>query len=147
MGISVASVNTGEFGDLIGFMKEVNPEKYGATAVLIARSSPYPVQWMNQDGIQEVDINPILMAEFGSGFLASDAGAGAENAEIALKLGMGQGTFPGQTHAFQDGGWKWMDLDGEWHESIGIAPSMPVWKAYIEIKSDIEAVAKAVFGA
>jgi hypothetical protein len=84
------------------------------------------------------------MAEFGSGWEASDA-SGQPNAEAARRLGMGQGSFPGQTHAFDKDGWWYKDLDGEWHNTTGITPSMPMWNALIAMENDIVNVARQVY--
>ena len=144
MGISVASMNTGDYTNYIEFSKEVNPEKYGATAIMKASSENIVRRWLTKEGVMEAEVSPILMAEFGSGNYASNAGSGQPNASLAMQLGMGQGTFPGQTHAF-DEEWHWLDLSGEWHSSSGEIPTMPVFKAFLEMENDVKMVAKEVF--
>ena len=59
---------------------------------------------------------------------------------------MGTGTFPGQTHAEDPEGWWYQTLDGVWHHSKGIAPTMPMAKAQAEIYDQIASVAREVFG-
>lgn len=145
-GIQIARDNSGgEYGAFITFTKAVNPSQYGATAILLATSGTITVQWMSYGKVKSADVSPLLMTEFGSGFMASDA-SGKGNADIATTLGMGQGTFPGQTHAFDAGGWHWQDLDGEWHSSTGIEPSMPVFSALISMEMEIISIARGVFG-
>ena len=91
--------------------------------------------WVNQEGIQIRQVNPLLMAEFGSGQFADDS---------HFKIGMGRGTFPGQKHANEDY-WQWQDLAGEWHDSSGIQPTAPMWKADVEMKKQILSIARQVF--
>lgn len=142
-GISVGMANRGEYGAKITFSKKLNPIKSGCQALMLGTSAPLKVQWRSRGGVREADIMPILMAEFGSGPSASDA-TGQPNADKAKELGMGQGTFPGQTHAFEES-WTWQDLDGHWHESSGVDPTMPMFKAAMQMRRNIQKIAKAVF--
>lgn len=96
-------------------------------------------QWRtnnNATGIATADVSPILMAEFGAGFKAR---------KDASKFGMGQGTFPGQTHAFDTEGWWYQTLDYEWHHSYGVTPTMPVQKAADEMVREIARVVREVW--
>lgn len=140
----VAQEHTGEYKEYISFSKSIDNEKFGAVAVFYAHSGTIKRKWLTKDGEKEADISPLLMAEFGSGHMASDA-AGLPNAEIAKSLGMGQGTFPDQTHAFEPE-WYWMDLDEQWHSSSGETPTMPMFNAAIAIENEVFAIAKEVFG-
>ena len=58
---------------------------------------------------------------------------------------MGVGTFPDQTHAFQDQGWYYMDVSGEWHHSYGVKATMPMYNADIEMILNLRKIAKEVF--
>ena len=98
-------------------------------------------QWLQKDGsVSEADVSPILMAEFGSGLRANNA-KGKQ-----MDPPMGTGTFPDQTHAEDPNGWWYKDLNEVWHHSYGVTPTMPVWKAYMEMYDLIESTAKEVFG-
>ena len=145
-GISAAYVSVGEeFGKYITFRSVDTFFNGRAVAIMVGSSDLLKREWMLADGSKkEAYISPILMEEFGSGSKASDA-SGKENAEIAKKLGMGRGSFPDQTHAFQDE-WWWKDLDGEWHSSSGAEPSMPMFKASLEMRVHIKRIAREVFG-
>lgn len=146
VGILFAENNSGEYGHYITFGKKVDDTRYGAVALMYGTSGTITRQWLLSDGsIAQADISPILMAEFGSGHFASDA-ANLPNAKIANELGMGQGTFPGQTHAFDPEGWYWMDLSGEWHTSMGEHATMPMFKAAMEMETQIFQIAREVFG-
>lgn len=141
-GIIVAQQNTGEYGKYIVFSVEVQPEKDGVKALLIASNTGLiRSQWLTKEGVQEADVSPILMAEFGAGLRAN-----LSNNPKAKELGMGTGTFPGQTHAEDPDGWWYMDLEGEWHHSYGLYPSMPMWNAANEMFNELHETAKEVFG-
>ena len=137
-GIEVGKSNTGNFGHYIIFSKKLQPNSNGCTAIVVATETGKIIsQWQTSDGIKTADVSPLLMAEFGSGWRAQphfDDDRG------------GQGTFPGQTHAFDSEGWYWRDLEGKLHHSYGITPTMPMYKAYSHMEQNIINKAKEVFG-
>ena len=138
-GILVAQENLGEFGKYVTFEVQVDPGRYGARAILVASNTGHITsRWMTKEGKQEADVSPLMMAEFGSGLMANNV--------RAHEFGMGTGTFPEQTHAEDPNGWWYMDLDGEWHHSYGIRPTMPMWKAAVEMNDVIVETAREVFG-
>lgn len=147
LGITVARSNTGVLDDignvssLVSFTKQVNKDQYGATAVMVmADKMPLLKTWFGKGGeIKSAEVSPSLMYEYGSGFEALDLN------ENKNPQG-GQGTFPGQEHAFDVGGWNWKDLDGTWHHSKGITPSTPMYKATMEMYNQVIKIAKEVFG-
>lgn len=139
VGIQISTENLGVYGKYITFSTEIIPEKFGIKAVMVATNTGLiKSEWRTQDGEKSVDISPLLMAEFGSGLRANNPNAS--------KFGMGTGTFPGQTHAENPEGWWYMDLEGEWHHSYGVTPTMPIYKASKEIVDNAEKVVKEVFG-
>jgi hypothetical protein len=142
LGIQTAKGNVSSlYAPYLIFRKEVNPAECECRGLMIAtQTGLIRRQWRSlntANGIETADVSPLLMAEFGSGAMASDH---------AEKYGMGQGTFPGQKHAFDDDGWSWMDLGGEWHHSFGEVPTMPVQRAFDEMCASVYTVAKEVFG-
>lgn len=140
-GILVAQQNVGEFGNYIVFSTETSQAEYGARTILYATNNGLiKSQWITKEGVQEADVSPILMAEFGSGLRANNVRA------KSMDPPMGTGTFPDQTHAEDPNGWWYMDLNGEWHHSYGVTPSMPMWNAANEIFDQIRTTAKEVFG-
>lgn len=147
VGISVARANTGVLDDignvssLVSFSKKVSNNQHGVTAIMImADKMPLLKSWFGKDGeVKSAEVSPSLMYEYGSGFEALDLN------ENKNPQG-GQGTFPGQEHAFDVGGWKWKDLDGTWHYSKGISPTTPMYKATMEIYNQVISVAREVFG-
>ena len=78
--------------------------------------------------------------EFGSGV---KYGAGHP---LDGDLGMGPGTFPGQTHVPQPGYWWYKGEDGKSHYSVGNAPSMVMYLTGKELEWEVERIAKEVFG-
>ena len=85
-------------------------------------------------------VYPLMMIEFGAGIHYNhDANPKAGQS------GMGVGTFPGQTHAFQEEGWYYMDIDGKWHHSYGVKATMPMYSADTEMILNIRKIAKEVF--
>lgn len=139
VGIKVAEQNAGGYGKYIEFSKE---GKGGIRTVgyLVAKGKPITVEWDYYNTKKTATVDPLLMAEFGSGKLA----------EVLFAIsGVGQGTFPGQTHAFDEKGWnykEWQsDHNGKWHHSIGAAPTHPMYKADMEMIQQIDAIAREVF--
>lgn len=131
------------YGKYVVFSKQIdNPTQTGVRGILIASNSNGLLrsQWRtnnNATGIATADVSPILMAEFGAGIKANNPNAS--------KFGMGQGTFPGQTHAFDAEGWWYQTLDYEWHHSYGVTPTMPVQKAADEMVREIARVVREVW--
>ena len=139
IGVSFAENNAGYFGKYITFGRTVTAEKTGATAIVYAINKQLIVrEWkLADDTIKTAEISPILMAEFGSGAKANNPDAG--------KFGMGRGTFPGQTHAFEEE-WWWMTVDGEWKHSSSVSADMPMSQACSEMIANVRKIAKEVFG-
>lgn len=113
------------FGDAVTFQKEINGDNQAVTCVLIAEGHPYLKEWMEGSAM----VNPLLMAEFGSG---------------AYAVGAAQGTFPNQKHANHPP-WFWRDMGGKMHMSYGNEPSRPLLKAKNEMENQIRDVAQRVF--
>lgn len=142
VGENVLGSSEYEDASVVYFYKEVEPVANGCKAILIG-ANRYNIieQWVVKQGkegeqIKQAEVSPILMAEFGSGW-------GAKNPKGIE--GYGQGTFPGQTHAFDVFGWSWKDINGVWHHSDGVDASMPMYNAWMEMHTQITKIAKEVF--
>lgn len=81
----------------------------------------------------------VLFLEFGSGI---KYGAGHP---LNSKFGMGPGTFPGQTHVPNPGYWWYTGEDEKSHYSVGNAPSMVMYLTGMELRWEVERIAKEVF--
>ena len=137
LGIGSANENSGEYAGMITFTKTIEPNDAGVEAVLIATDGQKIIrEWKYQGGIKQAEVSPLLMAEFGSGWLAK---------VLDPIEGVGQGTFPNQTHAFDIYGWWWTTPDGERHHSRGEAPTYPVHSALFTMMFEVERIAKEVF--
>ena len=78
----------------------------------------------------------VLFMEFG-------AGVNGYGHPMAPAFGMGPGTYPGQTHAFDPNGW-WFRQDGQAIHTYGNVPGMPMYNAEKDLTNDIEQVAREV---
>lgn len=139
-GIQIAQAHIGDsgFGKYIHLGSEITSERAGCRAVLYMEdTSKIKSEWRTKEGTRGATISPMLMLEFGSGLKAKNP-AGIS--------GVGTGTFPGQTHAEDPGGWYYMDLDGNWHHSTGVSAKMPMYFAGKEMRERIVTVAKEIFG-
>lgn len=137
-GISVAKQNVGGFGKYITFSVKTEVSKDGCKALLLASENGKIIStWKSYGEIKSAEVSPLQMTEFGSGW-------GAEN---PMQIpGVGQGTFPGQTHAFDKEGWYWIDEDDNLNYSKGITAKMPMYKASIRIQEIAIKKAKEIFG-
>lgn len=143
VGIETAYANTGQYAGMILFTKTVNPAENGFDCLLIGMDRTKILrEWRYKGGIKSAIVSPLLMAEFGSGWLAKVINTGDYRSNA---LGVGQGTFPGQTHAFDKDGWFWETPDGEKHHSVGEEPTYPMYSAYLGMLFDAERIAKEVF--
>ena len=115
----------------------MTPEQAGCRAVLYMEDiSKIVSEWQTLEGVKRATVSPVLMLEFGSGLQAENP---------ANIPGVGTGTFPGQTHAENPGGWWYMDLDGVWHHSNGVSARMPMYFAGKEMRAKIVSIAREVF--
>lgn len=133
-GVKVADVaiNSVPIGRTITLTTDINPSKMGCKAMLKMTGR----ETRTEDGRIYYSA---LGIEFGSGIYYNETA----NPKSA-KFGMGVGTFPGQTHAFQDK-WYYLGDDGEWHASHGVQASMPMYKASVEMRQKLDSIVKEVF--
>ena len=113
-------------GDKVSFSKKTPENPDGATCIIIPVSEPFLSVWQTGSAV----VDPLLMAEFGSGMFAVEGH---------------RGTFPEQKHAFDPNGWYWRDMGGQLHHSYGIQPTRPLLRAKEEMERQIVAVAERVF--
>ena len=140
-GIKVADSYRGFYGGYIVFEKEFYQDGNHQVGILIGRNSKEITSVWNKKGkIARADISPILFAEFGAGWLAEVLFDDISTSEV------GQGTFPGQTHAFDPNGWWYMGLNGQWYHSKGFKPSHPMYHAEMEMLGKIFEIGREVFG-
>ena len=126
-----AKVDESPLGKYITVTTDIQPEKAGCKAMLIATGVTKSTDYG--------DINMLLLVEFGGGIHHNPVAN-----QKADELGFGVGTFPGQKHAFEDGWWYPGD-DGEWHYTHGTKATMPMYNASTEMLLNIRKIAKEVF--
>lgn len=137
VGIQVANMNTGEYAGCIIFSRHVDLGEDTCVGVLVAEDKQKILRtWKYRDSVKGYEVSPLLLAEFGSGFLSE---------VLDDVAGVGQGTMPQQIHAFDEEGWHWVDEAGKYHHSIGEKPTHPMHSAMVQIMSDINRIAKEVF--
>lgn len=159
-GISVAKQNEGDFAGYIVYSKKFEFDGEKQTVYMIARDSQLISKtWYispKSAEMREESINPLLMAEFGSGHEAIKAEGEAAG------LG-GQGTLiPSYGHAFDADGWYWWSESSDTekgdeikavskkgrfkHHSKGVPPSRPLHNAVKDCIAQIKGLAQEVFG-
>ncbi len=136
-GISVAYRHVGKYTGYIEFTKDVDNMGTKCIGVLTGKNTkPYISVWRYRGDFKKVEVNALAMAEFGSGWLAN----------VMWNVpGVGQGTFPGQTHATDPQGWYWVDAQNVKHHSIGETPQYPMYSAEMDMLAQIDKIAREVF--
>lgn len=134
MGLDVAKAKIGEapLGKYVHLNVKYEHSKTGCKAILFATGDTL--------NTPSGSINTLMMIEFGSGWKLNPV----ENPK-ASEFGMGVGTYPNQTHAFDPNGWYYLGTDDKWHHSYGVKATMPMYNADVEILLNIRKVAKEVF--
>lgn len=97
------------------------------------RVSKYPMTWNGNIKVMTIEASgdSVLFFEFGAGIHYNKAISNP----LESKYGMGVGTYPEQTHAFNDKGWWFTNDSGESEHSYGIQATMPVYMAQKKMKS------------
>ena len=136
VGIKTAKIHTGQYSGYIKFEKDIN----GTQGMLIATNGKKLVkEWYNKNGakIGSYEVSPILLAEFGSGWLAN---------VVWDVTGVGQGTMPNSMgHATDANGWQWYDKNGVRHWSRGELPTYPMHSALVAMMQEIHTIGQEVF--
>ena len=107
----------------------------GCKGILLAKGAV-----KEQEGYEPFSI--LLAIEFGAGAHYNPT----PNPLISSEFPYGVGTFPGQTHAYQDMWWYWDESTQEWKPTHGVKATMPMYNADMEIIQNVAKVAKEVFG-
>lgn len=129
-----AKVDESPLGKYVTLQTDVTEEQAGCKAILIATG-----EVKEQEGY--APFNTLLAIEFGAGIHFNpipNPNAG--------EFGLGVGTFPGQTHAFEDYWFYWNEEQQKWLPTHGVKATMPMYNASLEIQKNIVKVAKEVFG-
>ena len=134
-GVRVADVaiNSVPIGKTITLTTDINPSKMGCQAIMKMTGA----ETRTEDGRT---FFTALAIEFGAGIRYNST-----SNPKAKEFGMGVGTFPDQTHAFDPNGWYYLDSNGEWKHSYGVQASMPMYHAFSEMTKSVDKIVKEVF--
>lgn len=133
--VAQAKIDKSPLGKYVTIKTDITEEKAGCKAILIATGETF-----EHEGY--APFNSLLAIEFGAGIRYN-----SEENPKAPEFGMGVGTFPDQTHAFdKNGWWFWSEEKQAWIHSYGVKATMPMHNASMEIQQNIVKIAKDVFG-
>lgn len=130
---ALVAINESPQGKAVTLKMDIDPSKIGCKAMLIGTGKT-----VTDD--KGRTFNLLLGIEFGSGIRLNPTAN-----PLASEFGMGVGTFPDQKHALNPGGWMYLDKDGNWKHSYGIKATMPMYKAMVEIRRNLDTVIREVF--
>ena len=132
--VSQANISESPLGKYVTVTTNISADKMGCKGILLAKGAV-----KEQDGYAPFSI--LLAIEFGAGIHYNPT----PNPLISSEFPYGVGTFPGQTHAYQDMWWYWDEDNQEWRPTHGVKATMPMYKASEEMQSNILKIAKDVF--
>ena len=133
--VSQAKISESPLGKYVTVTTNISAKKMGCKGILLAKGAV-----KEQDGYEPFSI--LLAIEFGAGVHFNPT----PNPLISSEFPYGVGTYPGQTHAYEDMWWYWDENTQEWKPTHGVKATMPMYSADIEIMQNVVKVAKEVFG-
>ena len=133
--VSQARINESPLGKYVTVTTNISADKMGCKGILLAKGAV-----KEQDGYAPFSI--LLAIEFGAGVHFNPT----PNPIISSEFPYGVGTFPGQTHAYEDMWWYLDENTQEWKPTHGVKATMPMYNADMEIIKNVVKFAKEVFG-
>ena len=133
--VSKAKINESPLGKYVTVTTNISADKMGCKGILLAKGAV-----KEQEGYAPFSV--LLAIEFGAGVHFNPE----PNPLIGSKFPYGVGTFPGQTHAYQDMWFYWDENTQEWKPTHGVKATMPMYSADMEIIQNVVKYAKEVFG-
>ena len=131
--VSQARISESPLGKYVTVTTNISADKMGCKGILLAKGAV-----KEQDGYAPFSI--LLAIEFGSGVHFNPTPN-----PLSAEMGYGVGTFPGQTHAYDDMWWYWNEKEQKWMPTHGVKATMPMYKAGEDIRSKIIKTAKEIF--
>ena len=132
--VSQAKISESPLGKYVTVTTDISADKVGCKGILLAKGAV-----KEQEGYAPFSI--LLAMEFGAG-----AHFNPTPNPLSAEMGYGVGTFPGQIHAMEPGGWYfWSDEKQQWIHSYGVKATIPMYSADMEIIKNVVKVAKEVF--
>ena len=132
--VSQAMINESPLGKYVTVATNISADKMGCKGILLAKGAV-----KEQEGYAPFSI--LLAIEFGAGIHFNPE----PNPLISSEFPYGVGTFPGQTHAYQDMWFYWDENTQEWKPTHGVKATMPMYNADMEIIQNVVKYAKEVF--
>ena len=132
--VSKARINESPLGKYVTVTTNISADKMGCKGILLAKGAV-----KEQEGYAPFSI--LLAIEFGAGVHYNPT----PNPLIGSEFPYGVGTFPGQTHAYQDTWFYWDENSQEWKPTHGVKATMPMYSADMEIIQNVVKFAKEVF--
>ena len=130
---ALVAINESKYGKMVTLRSKIDTSKVGCKAMLIGTGKTVTDE-------KGRTFSLLFGIEFGSGIRLNTT-----SNPLASEFGMGVGTFPDQKHALDPGGWMYLDKDGNWKHSYGIKATMPMYKAMVEIRRNLDTVIREVF--
>ena len=132
--VSQTKISESPLGKYVTVTTNISADKMGCKGILLAKGAV-----KEQEGYEPFSI--LLAIEFGAGVHFNPT----PNPLISSEFPYGVGTFPGQTHAYQDMWFYWDENTQEWKPTHGVKATMPMYSADMEIIQDVVKYAKEVF--
>ena len=133
--VSQSKISESPLGKYVTVTTNISADKMGCKGILLAKGAV-----KEQEGYEPFSI--LLAIEFGAGIYFNPE----PNPLISSEFPYGVGTFPGQTHAYEDMWWYWDENTQEWKPTHGVKATMPMYNADMEIIQNVVKYAKEVFG-
>ena len=132
--VSQSRISESPLGKYVTITTNISADKIGCKGILLAKGAV-----KEQEGYAPFSI--LLAIEFGSGIHYNPTPN-----PLSSEMGYGVGTFPGQIHAMEPGGWYfWSEEKQQWIHSYGVKATMPMYSADMEIIQNVIKIAKEVF--
>ena len=132
--VSQSKISESPLGKYVTVTTNISAEKIGCKGILLAKGAV-----KEQDGYEPFSI--LLAIEFGAGVHYNPT----PNPIISSEFPYGVGTYPGQTHAYEDMWFYWDENTQEWKPTHGVKATMPMYSADMEIIQNVVKYAKEVF--
>lgn len=132
--VSQSKISESSLGKYVTVTTNISADKMGCKGILLAKGAV-----KEQEGYAPFSI--LLAIEFGAGIHFNPT----PNPLISSEFPYGVGTFPGQTHAYQDTWFYWDENTQEWKPTHGVKATMPMYNADMEIIKNVVKFAKEVF--
>ena len=132
--VSQSKISESPLGKYVTVTTNISADKMGCKGILLAKGAV-----KEQEGYAPFSI--LLAIEFGAGIHFNPT----PNPLISSEFPYGVGTFPGQTHAYEDMWWYWDENTQEWKPTHGVKATMPMYSADMEIIQNVVKYAKEVF--